>query len=65
MYFDSNEGIGYNFGRVHINSCYFSPGNYSCVEEGDQILETFNVERDSKSIIPTINDAKKYMSEAQ
>ena len=24
MYFDSEEGIGYNFGRVHINSCDFS-----------------------------------------
>ena len=60
MYFDPEEGIGYNFGRVHINSCDFSLGNYSCVEEGDETLETFNVERDKKSVIPMIKDAMKY-----
>lgn len=60
LYFDKEEGIGYNFGRVHINSCDFSLENYACVEEGDQTLETFNVKRDAKSIIPMILDAKKY-----
>lgn len=60
LYFDKEEGIGYNFGRVHINSCDFSLENYTCVEEGDQTLETFNVKRDAKSIIPMILDAKKY-----
>lgn len=60
LYFDDNEGIGYNFGRVHINSCDFSLGNYSCVEEGDETLETFNIERDKESIVPMIKDALKY-----
>lgn len=60
LYFDSNEGIGYNLGRVHINSCDFSHGNYSCVEENDETLESFNIERDKKSIIPMICDAQKY-----
>lgn len=60
MYFDPEEGIGYNFGRVHINSCDFSLGNYSCVEENDETLETFNIERDKGSLIPMIKDAMKY-----
>ena len=60
MYFDPNEGIGYNLGRVHINSCDFSLGNYSCVEENDETLESFNIERDKKSIIPMIHDAQQY-----
>ncbi|MBQ7974182.1 MAG: glycoside hydrolase family 30 protein [Clostridia bacterium] len=60
MYFDTKEGIGYNFGRVHINSCDFSLGNYSCVEENDETLETFNINRDKSSLIPMIKDAMKY-----
>jgi len=60
LYFDPEEGIGYNYGRVHMNSCDFSLGNYACVEEGDETLETFNVERDKKSLIPMIQDAMKY-----
>ena len=60
LYFDPEKGIGYNFGRVHINSCDFSLGNYACVEEGDNDLSTFNVERDKKSLIPMIKDAMKY-----
>ncbi len=60
LYFDPEEGIGYNFGRVHINSCDFSLGNYTCVEEGDNTLSSFNIERDKKSVIPMIRDAMKY-----
>lgn len=60
MYFDEKDGIGYNVGRVHINSCDFSLGNYACVEEGDNTLETFNIDRDKKSVIPMIKDALSY-----
>ena len=60
MYFDAEEGIGYNFGRIHINSCDFSLGNYTYVEEGDETLETFNIKRDKESTIPMIKDAMKY-----
>ena len=60
LYFDKEEGIGYNMGRVHINSCDFSLGNYTCVEENDETLETFNIERDKASVIPMIKDAMKY-----
>lgn len=60
LYFDKNKGIGYNFGRVHINSCDFSLGNYTCVDNGDEALESFNISRDEKSLIPMIKDALKY-----
>lgn len=60
MYFDTEEGIGYNFGRVHINSCDFSLGNYTCVDENDQTLESFQINRDKASVIPMIKDAMKY-----
>lgn len=35
LYFSSTDGIGYNTGRVHMNSRDFSEGNYACVEEHD------------------------------
>ena len=60
MYFDADDGIGYNIGRVHINSCDFSLGNYTCVDEGDKTLETFQINRDKASVIPMIKDAMEY-----
>ena len=60
LYFDPVDGIGYNFGRVHINSCDFSLGNYTCVDEGDQTLSTFQIDRDKKSLIPMIKEAMQY-----
>ncbi|MBR5152754.1 MAG: glucosylceramidase [Clostridia bacterium] len=60
LYFDKEEGIGYNFGRVHMNSCDFSLGNYSCVDENDETLDTFQINRDKQSMIPMIQDAQKY-----
>lgn len=60
LYFDKQIGIGYNYGRIHMNSCDFSLGNYTCVEEGDQTLETFNITRDEKSVIPMIKEAMEY-----
>lgn len=60
LYFDPEEGIGYNFGRVHINSCDFSLGNYTYVEEGDQTLESFDIQREEKAVIPMLKAAMKY-----
>lgn len=62
LYFDPVEGIGYNVGRVHINSCDFSLGNYTCVDENDQTLETFQINRDKQSVIPMIREAIQYNS---
>lgn len=60
MYFNRQKGIGYNFGRTHINSCDFSLDIYSYVQNGDKTLETFDISRDKKYIIPFIKDAMKY-----
>ena len=60
LYFDPEKGIGYTQGRVHMNSCDFSLGNYSCVEENDDTLESFQIERDQSSVIPMIKEAKEY-----
>lgn len=62
-YFDKEKGIGYNFGRTHINSCDFSLDIYTYVQDGDTTLETFDIERDKKYIIPFLKDAMKYSSE--
>ena len=61
-YFDPINGIGYNFGRVHINSCDFSIDLYTYVQDGDTTLESFNIDRDRKYVIPFIKDAQKYTS---
>lgn len=62
-YFDRTEGIGYNFGRCHINSCDFALDIYDYVQPGDKTLETFDISRDRKYIIPFIKDALKYCKE--
>lgn len=56
-YFDKDKGIGYSFGRTHINSCDFSLDMYTYVAEGDETLESFSIARDEKYIIPFIKDA--------
>lgn len=62
-YFDPDEGIGYNFGRTHINSCDFSLERYTYVKEGDRELSTFDISHDRKYIIPFLKDAQKYCRE--
>ena len=59
-YFSRESGIGYNFGRTHINSCDFSLDIYTYIENGDSELKTFSIERDRKYIIPFIKDAMAY-----
>ena len=58
-YFHPELGIGYTFGRTHINSCDFSLGNYSYVTDPkDEQLITFDISRDKKQIIPMIRLAE-------
>lgn len=57
-YFDPDKGLNYNLGRVHIHSCDFALGNYTYIEEGDTSLETFDISRDRKWVIPMIKDAE-------
>lgn len=56
-YFDKEQGLGYNLGRVHIHSCDFALGNYTYIEEGDKELKTFDISHDDEFIIPMIKDA--------
>lgn len=56
LYFDSGTGSSYNLGRVHMNSCDFSLGNWACQESLD---EEFSIERYKKAIFPMIRDAEK------
>ena len=45
-YFSQEKGIGYTLARTIIHSCDFSSESYTYVEEGDETLETFSIERD-------------------
>lgn len=54
----SKEGLAYNFGRLHMNSCDFALGNYDYIKEGDDLLLSFDIKHDFKEIIPMITDAQ-------
>ncbi|MBQ7615702.1 MAG: glucosylceramidase [Butyrivibrio sp.] len=53
------DGLRYNIGRIHMNSCDFALGNYTYIDEGDESLSSFSIEHDEKEIIPMIRDAEK------
>jgi glucosylceramidase len=53
-YFDREEGIGYTLARTNMNSCDFSSGSYTYVDEGDVNLKSFNVAHDEQFKIPFI-----------
>lgn len=50
-------GIHYNIIRTNIASCDFSSESYSYIEEGDESLNTFTIDRDKKFRIPFIKRA--------
>jgi glucosylceramidase len=57
-YFDKEKGIGYSFGRTHINSCDFSSSSYAYVTDpSDTLLTTFSITPDTKYRIPFIKKA--------
>ena len=57
----SSDGLLYNLGRTHINSCDFALSNYAADDdEKDENLELFTVEREKKYLFPFIHDAEKY-----
>jgi glucosylceramidase len=58
-YFDPVHGHGYTFCRTHINSCDFSLGSWTYVEQpGDLELKTFSLDHDRCQIIPLVKAAK-------
>jgi glucosylceramidase len=62
-YFHPEEGLGYRFGRTHMNSCDFSLENYTYVHLGDEELKSFSIDREKKLVIPLIKDATKIARE--
>ena len=45
------DGIGYTIGRIHMDSCDFSIGNYCAVENPDDPeFRDFSLERDAKYV---------------
>lgn len=58
------DGLRYNIGRVHMNSCDFGLGNYTYIEEGDRELKTFSIEHDEAEILPLLRDALAKKKEA-
>ena len=58
------DGLRYNIGRTHLNSCDFALSNYAADEdEGDTAFEKFSLEREEKYIYPMIRDAEKKRKE--
>lgn len=52
------EGLNYQLGRTHINSCDFALSNYAAVsDEADREFKTFTLEREKEYILPLIKDA--------
>lgn len=58
------EGLRYNFCRICIGSSDFSLDQYQYVEDGDETLSTFSIERDRRYVIPMIRDAMKTAAKA-
>ncbi len=56
-FFNPKTGIGYNLARTNINSCDFSSGSYTYVQEGDKSLNTFNIGHDTLYKMPFIKRA--------
>ena len=56
----SADGLNYNLGRVHINSCDFALGNYAYLQSADDPIDAFDISIDEKYILPLIKEASKY-----
>lgn len=57
----SNEGLSYNMGRTHINSCDFALGNYDYVKPFDVTLDSFDLSHEELYVIPMIKEAMVYV----
>ncbi|MBQ9726014.1 MAG: glucosylceramidase [Kiritimatiellae bacterium] len=58
--FDPAKGLGYTLARVHMNSCDFSLGNWSCDDTpGDTALKDFSVAHYREAVFPMLDAAQK------
>ncbi|GMH83686.1 hypothetical protein TrVE_jg3382 [Triparma verrucosa] len=63
----SKDGLGYNLGRTHINSCDFSPKSYSFSSTPDDFDLThfdFSVSHDQETMIPFMKRASDELSQS-
>jgi len=59
-YFNEDSGLGYRFGRLHMTSCDFSDGEWSCCDKAyDMDLITFSVDRFQEAIFPMVRRAQE------
>lgn len=63
LYFDKQNGIGYNVIRTNIHSCDFSSGSYTYVSNEDKKLSTFDISHDLKYRVPMIRLAQSRIGE--
>jgi glucosylceramidase len=57
LYF-GEEGSHYTYCRTHIQSCDFALGNYAYVDDSSDVkLDSFQIDRDQKYLIPLIKAA--------
>lgn len=59
IYFDKEKGIGYTIARTNMNSCDFSSGSYTYVDDNDVSLNSFSIAHDEQYKIPLIRRAMK------
>ncbi len=60
------EGIGYRFGRIPLDSCDFSLGNYAAVEDQNDVdFKTFSLSRDAKYIQPLIRKVQSALGKTK
>lgn len=57
-YYSPGTGNCYTMGRLHINSCDFSLENYSYVNDFDIRLRSFDISREGRWVIPTVQEAQ-------
>lgn len=62
-YYHKEKGLNYSLGRMHINSCDFALGNYTYVKENDKTLESFDILREKKWVVPFVKEAIKVRGE--
>lgn len=56
LFFSKEEGLGYDWGRMHIGSCDFSTQEYAYTEPGDKEMKTFDLGQDRKYVLPLVKD---------
>jgi glucosylceramidase len=57
-YFDPAVGHRYTMSRLHINSCDFSLENYTYVSPDDRSLNSFDLSREERWVLPVVRQAQ-------